>query len=138
MTRKKTNYGFTLLELLVVMVIIGMLAGLVVPRFFAQIGKSETKIAAAQLENLDNAVIQFRLDTGRFPTNEEGLLALNSQPTDATGWYGPYLKKDVPSDPWKRPFVYQYPGVHGDFDLFSLGKDGRLGGDRADADITSW
>ncbi len=130
--------GFTLLELLVVMVIIGLLAGLVAPRYFGQVGKSQVKVAAAQIDSLDKALVQFRLDADRFPTSEEGLSALNEQPTDVVSWYGPYLKKAVPADPWGRPFLYKEPGEHGDFDLYTLGKDGRPGGTAENADITNW
>ena len=130
--------GFTLLELLVVMVIIGMLAGFVGPRYFSQVGKSQTKVAAAQIDALEKALEQFRLDVGRFPTTEEGLAALQTAPPDATGWLGPYLKKAVPPDPWGRPFIYLDPGEHGEIDLYSLGRDGRPGGTSVDADITNW
>lgn len=134
----KSKRGFTLLELLVVMVIIGLLAGLVVPRYFSQVGKSQVKVAAAQIDALDKALVQFRLDTDRFPTTEEGLSALNEAPTDTIGWAGPYLKKAVPEDPWGRPFIYKAPGEHTDFDLSTLGKDGTPGGDNENADITNW
>jgi general secretion pathway protein G len=131
--------GFTLLELLVVMVIIGLLAGFVAPRYFAQVGKSEVKLARAQLDALDKALDHFRLDVGRYPTSEEGLQALVAQPTGEARWNGPYLKKAVPADPWGRPYLYQLPGTHGgDFDLQSYGKDGRPGGTGEDADITNW
>jgi general secretion pathway protein G len=95
--------GFTLLELLVVMVIIGLLAGFVAPRYFAQVGKSQVKVARAQIDALDKALDQFRLDTGRYPTSEEGLQALVQQPSGEQNWAGPYLKKGVPADPWGRP-----------------------------------
>ena len=131
--------GFTLLELLVVMVIIGLLAGFVAPRYFAQVGKSQVKVARAQLDALDKALDQFRLDVGRYPTSEEGLAALVAQPSGEAGWAGPYLKKGVPADPWGRPYVYQEPGSHGgDFDLQSYGKDGAPGGSGEDADVTNW
>jgi general secretion pathway protein G len=131
--------GFTLLELLVVMVIIGLLAGLVAPRYFAQVGKSQVKVARAQLDALDKALDQFRLDVGRYPTSEEGLQVLVAQPSGETSWNGPYLKKGVPADPWGRAYVYQQPGTHGgDFDLQSYGKDGRPGGTGEDADVTNW
>ncbi|MCW8845629.1 MAG: type II secretion system major pseudopilin GspG [Gammaproteobacteria bacterium] len=130
--------GFTLLELLVVMVIIGLLAGLVGPRYFKQVGKSQSKVAAAQIDALDKALVQFRLDVDRFPTTEEGLAALNEAPPDAVNWGGPYLQKDVPNDPWGRPYIYAEPGNHGDFDLSTLGKDGRPGGTAENADITNW
>ena len=134
----RATRGFTLLELLVVMVIIGLLAGFVAPRYFAQVGKSQVKVARAQVDALDKALDQFRLDVGRYPTSEEGLPALVVQPGTETGWAGPYLKKGVPLDPWGRPYVYVSPGQHGDFDLLSYGKDGRPGGTGEDADVTNW
>jgi general secretion pathway protein G len=134
----RKNSGFTLLELLVVMVIIGLLAGLVGPRYFSQVGKSQTKVAAAQIDSLEKALEQFRLDVDRFPTTEEGLAALQVAPPNAPGWAGPYLKKAVPLDPWGRPFVYLEPGEHGDMDLYSYGKEGSPGGTGVDADITNW
>lgn len=130
--------GFTLLELLVVMVIIGLLAGYVGPRYFSQVGKSEVKVAQAQIDALGKALDQFRLDTGRYPTSEEGLAALNHRPSNEPRWGGPYLKKDVPPDPWGRPYAYRTPGEHGDYDLYSYGKDGRPGGSAEAADVTSW
>jgi general secretion pathway protein G len=130
--------GFTLLELLVVMVIIGLLAGFVAPRYFAQVGKSQVKVAKAQIDALDKALDQFRLDVGRYPTTEEGLQALVAAPSNEPAWSGPYLKKGVPADPWGRPYLYAQPGSHGDFDLLSYGKDGRAGGTGEDADITNW
>jgi len=130
--------GFTLLELLVVMVIIGLLAGFVAPRYFAQVGKSQVKVTRAQLDALDKALDQFRLDVGRYPTSEEGLQVLVTAPSNVAGWAGPYLKKGVPADPWGRPYLYQQPGTHGDFDLYSYGRDGHAGGTGEDADITNW
>jgi general secretion pathway protein G len=130
--------GFTLLELLVVMVIIGLLAGFVAPRFFAQIGKSETKAARAQLDALEKALDQYRLDVGRYPGNEQGLAALVERPAGLTRWSGPYLKKSVPQDPWGQPYIYKSPGDHGEFDLLSLGKDGQPGGAGEAEDITNW
>lgn len=130
--------GFTLLELLVVMVIIGLLAGYVGPRYFAQIGKSETKTARAQIDALDKALDQYRLDTGRYPTSEQGLNALNVRPENEANWHGPYLKKSVPTDPWGGKYVYRSPGEHNEYDLLSHGKDGKLGGVEEAADITNW
>ena len=130
--------GFTLLELLVVLVIIGLLAGYVGPRFFAQIGKSEVKTAAAQLDALGKAFDQYRLDTGHYPTTEQGQGALWVKPADESRWWGPYLRKAPPKDPWGREYVYKAPGDHGDYDLSSLGKDGREGGEGEDQDITNW
>jgi general secretion pathway protein G len=129
--------GFTLLELLVVMVIIGMLASFVAPRYFAQVGKSKAKSARAQIVALEQALDQFRLDVGRYPTSEEGLAALDKAPTAEQGWGGPYLKKPVPQDPWGKPYVYVVPGVRGDVDIASLGRDGRVGGSGEDADVTN-
>lgn len=130
--------GFTLLELLVVMVIIGMLAGFVAPRYFAQVGKSQIKVARAQINALELALDQFRIDVGRYPSTEEGLEALNTAPPDIEAWAGPYLKKAVPPDPWGRPYVYEHPGRNAELDLMSLGRDGRLGGAGEDADIVNW
>lgn len=127
-----------MLELLVVMVIIGLLAGYVGPRFFSQIGKSEVKAARAQIDGLEKALDQFRLDNGRYPTTEEGLKALVERPSTTSKWSGPYLKKAVPLDPWERPYIYKAPGEHGEYDLSSLGKDGQAGGTEEAADITNW
>jgi general secretion pathway protein G len=130
--------GFTLLELLVVMVIIGLLAGYVGPKYFAQVGKSEIKTARAQIDALEKALDQYRLDTGHYPGQEFGLNALVTKPASETKWDGPYLKKAVPLDPWGNPYVYTIPGQHGEFDLLSYGKDGQPGGTGEAADITNW
>ncbi len=130
--------GFTLLELLVVMVIIGLLAGYVGPRFFGQIGKSEVKVARAQLDALQKALDQYRIDTGHYPASEPGLQALRENPVDEARWAGPYLSKAVPKDPWGHEYQYKAPGEHGEYDLLSFGHDGRPGGEGEDADITSW
>ncbi len=130
--------GFTLLELLVVMVIIGLLAGYVGPKYFAQIGKSEVKAARAQIDALGKALDQFRLDTGHYPTNEEGLASLVVRPANEPKWEGPYLTKDVPLDPWGNAYVFKNPGDHGEYDLFSYGKDGKPGGEGEAADVTNW
>jgi general secretion pathway protein G len=131
-------HGFTLLELLVVVVIIGLLAGLVAPKYFDQVGKSNTKIAAAQIASLEKALDQYRLDVGAYPTTELGLSALTVKPSDLERWQGPYLKKPAPLDPWGRPYVYKAPGEHDDYDLSSLGADGQPGGAGEAADVTSW
>jgi len=127
--------GFTLLELLVVIVIIGLLAGYVAPRYFSQVGKSEIQVAKAQIESLEKALDQFRLDTRRYPTAEEGLEVLVSRPANVQGWSGPYLKKAVPNDPWGRPYVYRVPGEKHEFEIASYGRDGKAGGSGEDADI---
>ena len=131
--------GFTLLELLVVMVIIGLLAGFVAPRYFAQVGKSQVKTARAQIDALDKALEQYRIDVGHLPTSEQGLAALNTAPQGEQNWSGPYLKKEVPLDPWGNPYLYVEPGTHSnDFDLTSYGKDGRQGGTGEAADLGNW
>ncbi len=130
--------GFTLLELLVVMVIIGLLAGLVAPQYFNQIGKSNVKIAKAQIDSLGKALDEYRLDVGQYPTTEEGLDALYTRPQNEPRWSGPYLKKAVPLDPWSRAYVYRSPGEHGEYDLYSLGRTGQPGGTGEDVAITSW
>jgi len=131
--------GFTLLELLVVMVIIGLLASIIAPQYFGQIGKSNVKVARAQIEALGQALDQYRLDVGLYPSSEQGLVALRVAPPDAPKWRGPYLKRDVPLDPWGHAYQYKAPGQHGDYDLLSLGSDGQPGGEGEEAaDVTSW
>ena len=130
--------GFTLLELLVVMVIIGLLSGFVGPKYFSQISKSEVKAAMAQIDALGKALDQLRLDTGHYPAMEEGLAALVTRPVNDPKWDGPYLTKGVPLDPWSRPYVYKSPGDHGEYDLVSYGRDGQPGGEGDAADITNW
>ncbi len=130
--------GFTLLELLVVMVIIGLLVGYVGPMYFKQVGKSEIKTARAQIDAFGKALDQYRLDTGHYPTTEQGLAALVTKPTNEAKWDGPYLKKGVPPDPWGNAYVYKKPGDHGEYDIISFGKDGTAGGTGEDADIGNW
>jgi general secretion pathway protein G len=137
-SRRRAARGFTLLELLVVMVIIGLLAGYVAPKYFSQVGKSEVKVAQAQIDSLEKALDQYRLDVGHYPTTEQGLTALMTRPTNEVKWQGPYLKKTAPPDPWGRPYVYKYPGERGEYDLYSYGKDGQPGGTGEAADITNW
>jgi general secretion pathway protein G len=129
--------GFTLLELLVVVLIIGLLASYVGPKYFSQIGKSEATAAKAQVEAYAKAVDNFRLDMGRFPTTEEGLAALSVRPADGDKWNGPYLRKDVVPDPWGHPYQYRAPGTKSEFEILSFGRDGQPGGTGLDADITS-
>ena len=130
--------GFTLLELLVVLVIIGLLAGYVGPKYFSQIGKSEVKATRAQLDALGKALDQFRLDNGHYPSTEQGLAALVARPVDEAKWDGAYLSKAIPPDPWGNPYVFIMPGEHVEYDLLSHGKDGRPGGEGEAAEITNW
>jgi general secretion pathway protein G len=133
--KQRSNAGFTLLELLVVMVIIGLLVGYVGPKYFAQLGKSEVKAARAQISAVSKALDVYRLDTGHYPSQENGLNALNTAPGNEPRWQGPYLQKAVPMDPWGNPYVYRIPGEKAEYDLFSYGKDGKAGGTGEDADI---
>jgi general secretion pathway protein G len=130
--------GFTLIELLVVVVIIGLLAGLVAPRYFGQVGKSNVNIARAQIDSLGKALDQYRLDVGAYPTTDQGLQALVVKPDGVDRWQGPYLQKQVPPDPWSRPYRYKSPGDHSDYDLYSYGADGQPGGSGENVDVTSW
>ena len=132
------QHGFTLLELLVVMVIIGLLAAYVGPKYFSQVGKSEVKTARAQIVGFEKALEQYRLEVGDYPTTEQGLAALVTKPANVNHWDGPYIGKAVPLDPWGHAYVYKSPGEHGEVDLSSLGRDGRAGGDGLDADIANW
>jgi general secretion pathway protein G len=134
----QSEKGFTLLELLVVMVIIGLLAGYVAPKYFSQVGKSEVKAAQAQIDSIEKALDQYRLDMGRYPATEQGLAVLTVRPAAEPKWQGPYLKKTAPPDPWGRPYMYKYPGERAEFDLYSYGKDGQPGGTGESADITNW
>ncbi|MDH3442674.1 MAG: type II secretion system major pseudopilin GspG [Deltaproteobacteria bacterium] len=134
----KNQQGFTLIELLVVMIIIGLLAALVGPRFIRQEEKAKVKAAKAQIELLATALDTFRLDVGRYPTTQEGLEALMRQPGGLERWDGPYLKKELPQDPWGVPYAYRSPGQNGAFDIVSYGADKAPGGDADNRDITSW
>lgn len=134
--RRRPQRGFTLLELLVVMVIIGLLAGYVAPRYFSQLGKSEVKAAQAQISSLERALDTYRLDVGRYPTTEQGLKALMERPQGEAKWQGPYLQKNVPADPWGNPYQYKSPGDKGEYELVSFGKDGQPGGSGDAADIS--
>ena len=129
--------GFTLMELLVVMVILGLLAALVGPRIWKNVTKSKITAAKTQIELLGQALDQFRLDTGRYPTSQEGLEALRTSP-GVEGYDGPYLRKPVPNDPWNRPYVYLSPGTQGDYDLSTYGLDGSPGGEGENKDVVSW
>ena len=131
--------GFTLLELLVVMVIIGLLASYVAPKYFDQIGKSEVKTVRAQFDAFEKALGAYRLDNGHYPNTNQGLKALVERPGDEPKWQGPYLSKAVPLDPWGGAYQYRSPGEVGhDFELVSLGRDGQPGGTGLDADLSIW
>lgn len=134
---QNSKLGFTLVELLVVISIIALLAALVGPRLFPKLGKGKQSAAKAQIELLGQALDQFRLDSGRYPSTEEGLRALVANP-GVENWDGPYLKRNLPNDPWGRPYQYACPGTNGDYDILCYGRDGRPGGDGEDRDITSW
>jgi general secretion pathway protein G len=130
--------AFTLIELMVVVIIIGLIAGLVVPQFIKQEEKATAKAAKAQIELLGTALDTFRLDVGRYPTSQEGLQALTQKPGGVERWDGPYLKREVPPDPWGKPYIYKNPGEHGPYDIISYGADGAPGGDGTGRDVTSW
>jgi general secretion pathway protein G len=135
---RSSQAGFTLVELLVVLVILVLLASLVGPRVMGYLGSSRTKAAKVQIESLSSALELFKLDTGRYPTSSEGLRALVEAPSGVTSWNGPYLtKRDVPNDPWGRPYNYRFPGQNGPFDIFSLGADNQVGGTGENEDITN-
>ncbi|HCT41115.1 MAG TPA: type II secretion system protein GspG [Moraxellaceae bacterium] len=131
--------GFTLLELLVVLIIIGLLAGIVGPNLFKHVGQSEVTTAKAQMDMLGKALDAYRLDVGQYPSTNQGLAALTQAPADAQRWHGPYLKKAAPLDPWGNAYVYRQPGadMH-DYEIISLGKDGATGGTEENADLVSW
>jgi general secretion pathway protein G len=138
MTKKYGQSGFTLIELLVVMVILGLLAALVVPNYVRQGEKARIKTARTQIEMLGAALDTFRLDIGRYPTTQEGLEALRERPSATDRWDGPYLKKEVPKDPWGNPYVYRSPGDREPYELMSYGADGVAGGTGDGADVKSW
>lgn len=139
LSRPARRGGFTLLELLVVLLIIGLLAAYVGPKYFGQIGKSQTQMARAQIDAFEKALDQYRIDTGHFPTTPQGLQALFTQPANEANWKGPYLRKGVPADPWGHAYVYKTPSSapNLDYDILSYGKDGQSGGTGEDADISN-
>ncbi len=131
--------GFTLIELLVVLAIIGLLAGLVGPQVMKHLGGAKTKTAKVQIGDISQALDMYRLDVGSYPTSDQGLAALVTNPGDNSSWNGPYLSKDaIPKDPWNHEYQFRSPGEHGNFDLFSLGLDNTQGGEGENQDITSW
>ncbi len=127
--------GFTLIELLVVLVILTLLAGLVGPKVLDQLGGAKSKTAKIQISEIEQSLDLFKLDVGRYPTDAEGLRALVERPATAQGWTAPYLKKGLPTDPWGAAYLYKNPGRHGGPDVFSLGADGKPGGDGENADV---
>jgi len=131
--------GFTLIELLVVVLIIGLLASLVAPKLFSKLSSSKQKIAKAQIQMIATALDAFRLDVGRYPSQEEGLKVLWENPGNIKGWDGPYLPKPVKTDPWGHPYIYKVPGKNGKpYDLKSLGADGKEGGVGENKDLSVW
>lgn len=136
--RRGYGRGFTLMELLVVLAILGLLMSLVGPAVLNQLGGAKTKTTRIQIKDLEQALEMYSLDVGHYPTTAQGLDALVSKPANAAGWNGPYLKGDVPQDPWKRDYIYKYPGERGELDIISYGKNGAPGGDGEDADVGNW
>jgi general secretion pathway protein G len=137
--RRRRQAGFTLLELLVVLVILGLVAAFAAPQVIKYMAGAKTDSAGIQIERLSGILDLYRLEVGHYPSEDEGLEALLVEPADAKGWNGPYVKKESTlDDPWGRPYVYRYPGERGEYDLYSLGADGIEGGDGEDQDVTSW
>lgn len=135
--RQRTG-GFTLMELLVVLAILGLLMSLVGPQVLNQLGGAKTKTAGIQIKDLEQALEMYKLDVGRFPSTSEGLDSLVKKPGNAAGWNGPYLKSDVPQDPWNNDYQYKYPGERGEVDIFTYGANGSPGGEGEDADVGNW
>jgi general secretion pathway protein G len=130
--------GFTLMELLVVLAILGLLISLVGPQVLNQLGGAKTKTARIQIRDLEQALEMYKLDVGHYPSTREGLVALVEKPANAAGWNGPYLKSDVPQDPWRQDYHYKHPGERGEVDIFTYGQNGAPGGDGEDADVGNW
>src|SRR5947208_11438307 len=135
---RAAHAGFTLMELLLVLVIIGLLAALVGPTLYQRIKPAKEAAARAQIENFATALDGYYIDTGRYPSTQDGLKALRSKPEGVEKWNGPYLKKELPSDPWGNAYVYRAPGRNGGYEIVSFGADGREGGEGENADINSW
>lgn len=137
-TRAVAQAGFTLMELLLVLVIIGLLAALVGPTLYQRIKPAKEAVARAQVENFATALDAYLLDVGHYPSMQDGLKALRARPEGTEKWNGPYLKKEIPNDPWGNPFVYKVPGRNGGYEIISYGADGKEGGEGDNADINSW
>ncbi len=135
---RQREKGFTLIEIMIVVIIIGVLAALVGPKLFGKVSTAKLKAAKAQIELFGTALDALRLDVGRYPTSEEGLMALREKPSGMEAWKGPYLPKEIPNDPWGKSYIYKSPGEHGDYDLMSYGLDGASGGDGENEDVVSW
>lgn len=140
MTRRtRSDAGFTLLELLVVLAIMGLLAAIVAPQVLKYLGSSRSETAKVQIQNINAALELYHLDVGRYPTGDEGLKSLVTQPQTAAGWNGPYLKKATAlDDPWGQPYLYKVPGAHGDVDVYTLGSDKAEGGSGEAKDVGNW
>ena len=137
--RNRGQAGITLIEMLVVMTIIALFVALVAPNVLKHGDTARVTAARAQIQSFQTALGSYKLDTGIFPTQEQGLQALRAKPAEVTQWNGPYMPKDIPNDPWGHPYVYKYPGDHGDEpDITCYGADGQAGGDGLNADIVSW
>ena len=135
---RKGSRGFTLIELMIVVVILGLLAAFVAPKFFGKMSTAKLKAAKVQIEMFGTALDAFRLDVGRYPTTEEGLKALREKPSGVDKWEGPYLPKEIPQDPWGNAYVYRSPSEHGDYDIMSYGLDKVEGGEGENQDVVSW
>jgi len=135
---RKLHSGFTLIEIIIVVIIMSLIAALVVPRLFKKTEKAKQQIAKTQIIMLENAIKMFKLDTGRYPTTKEGLAALLEEPEGTANWDGPYLEKGLPKDPWGRLYLYEYPGKNYTFEITSLGADGKEGGEGEDKDVNNW
>ncbi len=136
--RRRRQAGFTLIELMIVITILGIMAYMVAPRLIGVMGKAKPKIAATDIANLGTALDLFYLDVGRYPTEEEGLRALYKRPDNLPQWAGPYLQKPVPNDPWGRPYGYKYPGEHSTYDLWTFGASGQPGGEGENRTVCNW
>lgn len=134
----KRNAGFTMMELLIVLVILGLLAALVGPTLFQRINPAKQSVARSQIENFMTALDSYFVDTGQFPTTQQGLAALRAKPESAGKWAGPYLKKEIPKDPWGNAYQYRAPGRNGGYEIVSYGADGKEGGEGENQDVNSW